>query len=116
MAGQYDAAIAAYSKALEKRPNWKDAEENRELAKARAKLTEGRGGDLGDQREGAGKVVFDQNKKDPQGQETEVAGDKAMSTEAMQSLWLRRVTTKPADFLKAKFAFQYQAEQTGAEK
>lgn len=39
MAGQYDAAIAAYSKALEKRPNWKDAEENRELAKARAKLT-----------------------------------------------------------------------------
>ena len=42
MAGQYDAAIAAYSKALEKRPNWKDAEENRELAKARAKLTEGR--------------------------------------------------------------------------
>lgn len=39
-----------------------------------------------------------------------------MSTEAMQSLWLRRVTTKPADFLKAKFAFQYQAEQTGAEK
>jgi Ca-activated chloride channel homolog len=116
MAGQYDAAIAAYSKALEKRPNWKDAEENRELAKARAKLTEGRGGDLGDQREGADKVVFDQNKKDPQGQETEVAGDKAMSTEAMQSLWLRRVTTKPADFLKAKFAFQYQAEQTGAEK
>lgn len=39
-----------------------------------------------------------------------------MSTEAMQSLWLRRVTTKPADFLKAKFACQYQAEQTGAEK
>ena len=98
MAGQYDAAIAAYSKALEKRPNWKDAEENRELAKARAKLTEGRGGDLGDQREGADKVVFDQNKKDPQGQETEVAGDKAMSTEAMQSLWLRRVTTKPRIF------------------
>ena len=65
-----------------KRPNWKDAEENRELAKARAKLTEGRGGDLGDQREGADKVVFDQNKKDPQGQETEVAGDKAMSTES----------------------------------
>ena len=113
MAGQYDAAIAAYSKALEKRPNWKDADENRELAKARAQLTQNQGGDLGDQRKGADKIVFDQSKKNPQGQETEVAGDKAMSTEAMQSLWLRRVTTKPADFLKAKFAYQYEAEERG---
>jgi Ca-activated chloride channel homolog len=113
MAGQYDAAIAAYSKALEKRPNWKDAEENRNLAKARAKLTENQGGDLGDQREGADKIVFDQSQKNPQGQEIEVAGDKTMSTEAMQSLWLRKVTTKPADFLKAKFAYQYEAEEKG---
>lgn len=113
MVGQYDAAIAAYDKALEKRPNWKEAEENRELAKARAKLTENTGGELGDQREGADQIVFDQNKENPQGQETEVAGEKAMSTEAMQSLWLRKVTTKPADFLRTKFAYQYQAETGG---
>jgi Ca-activated chloride channel homolog len=59
---------------------------------------------------GADKVVFDQTKENPQGQETQVAGDKAMSSEAMQSLWLRKVTTKPADFLRSKFAYQYQAE------
>ena len=110
MTGGYDAAIEAYSQALKKRPGWKEAEENRDLAKARKELTADTGGDLGDQRVGADKVVFDQTKENPQGQETQIAGDKAMSTEAMQSLWLRKVTTKPADFLRSKFAYQYQAE------
>ena len=110
MTGSYDAAIEAYNQALKKRPGWKEAEENRDLAKARKKLTAEEGGDLGDQRVGADKVVFDQTKENPQGQETQIAGDKAMSTEAMQSLWLRKVTTKPADFLRSKFAYQYQAE------
>jgi Ca-activated chloride channel homolog len=110
MTGNYDAAIEAYTQALDKRPGWKEAEENRDLATARKKLTADKGGDLGDQRVGADKVVFDQNQENPQGQETQVAGDTAMSTEAMQSLWLRKVTTKPADFLRSKFAYQYQAE------
>jgi Ca-activated chloride channel family protein len=110
MTGSYDAAIEAYTQALDKRPGWKEAKENRDLANARKKLTADQGGDLGDQRVGADKVVFDQTKENPQGQETEVAGDKAMSTEAMQSLWLRKVTTKPADFLRSKFAYQYQTE------
>lgn len=110
MTGSYDAAAAAYDKALEKRPGWKDAEENRDLAKARAKLTASQGGDLGDQREGADKIVFDKNKENQEGQDTEVAGEKAMTQADMQALWLRKVTTKPADFLKAKFAYQYEAQ------
>ena len=110
MTGSYDAAIEAYNEALKRRPSWKEAKENRDLATARKKLTADKGGDLGDQRVGADKVVFDQTKENPQGQATQVAGDKAISSEAMQSLWLRKVTTKPADFLRSKFAYQYQAE------
>lgn len=108
MLGQYDDAADAYRQALDQRPGWKEARDNLELARARAKLTEAKGGDFGDQRLGADKVVFDKDKDNQAGQDTEVAGDEASSSLTMQSLWLRRVTTRPADFLKAKFAYQLQ--------
>ncbi|QDT48351.1 Tetratricopeptide repeat protein [Symmachiella dynata] len=115
MLGKYDQAIASYDAALETRPDWKAAQENRDLAAARAKLIHGTGGDLGDQREGADKVVFDQDKP-PGGQETEVAGAQAMSDAAIQSIWLRQVQTNPADFLKAKFAYQLADGEARDEK
>jgi Ca-activated chloride channel family protein len=31
----------------------------------------------------------------------------------MQALWLRRVQTRPADFLRAKFAYQQAAQAEG---
>lgn len=105
MLGKYDQAIASYDKALALRPDWAEAKENRDLAAARAKRLDTHGGDLGDQELGADEIVFDKNKK-PGGQDTEVAGDKAVSDAAVQEMWLRNVQTKPADFLKAKFAFQ----------
>ena len=113
MRGKYETAIASYDQALEKRPNWKEASENRALAAARAKMLEAPGGDLGDQRLGADKVVFDKKAKSG-GQETEIAGDKKMSDQEMQALWLRRVQTRPADFLRAKFAYQQAVQPEGA--
>lgn len=107
MLGNYDAAIEAYGKALEKRPGWKEASDNLELAKARAKRKQSEGGDLGDQREGADQIVFDK-KKNNEGQDTDVSGDKASDPSTVQAMWLRKVTSKPADFLKAKFSWQYQ--------
>lgn len=109
--GKYETAIASYDKALAKRPEWTEAQENRDLAAARAKLLKSQGGDAGDQRIGADKVVFD--KKKPGGQKTEVAGDKAMSDSTVQSIWLRRVQTKPSDFLRSKFAYQLSREAEG---
>jgi Ca-activated chloride channel family protein len=108
MLGKYDAAIAGYDRALEKRPGWTDAVDNRALAAARAKMVEQKGGDMGDQQIGADKIVFDKDAKN-EGQETEIAGSKALSDQAIQALWLRRVQTRPADFLKAKFAYQQAA-------
>ena len=114
MHGDYDGAIASYEKALEKRREWNEAIENQNLAKARAKLTDTSGGDLGDQRIGADKVVFD-SKKNEQGQETEIAGGDALSDQQIQALWLRRVQTRPADFLKAKFAYQLTLDDEAKE-
>jgi Ca-activated chloride channel family protein len=110
MRGKYETAVACYDRALKKSPAFKDAKENRALAAARAKMTEAKGGDMGEQLIGADKIVFD-NKAKNEGQDTEIAGGKPLSDQEMQALWLRRVQTRPADFLKAKFAYQKAARE-----
>ncbi|QDV22504.1 tetratricopeptide repeat protein [Aureliella helgolandensis] len=111
MLGKYDTAIASYDQALKRRASWKEAEENRRLAEARNALQKQEGGDLGDQRLGADKIVFDKRKKG--GQETQVDGQRASSDALVQSIWLRQVHTQPADFLKAKFSYQHAQSQRG---
>ncbi|WP_136807008.1 tetratricopeptide repeat protein [Desulfosediminicola flagellatus] len=109
MHGDYETAIARYDEALKKRPDLLAASENRALAIARKAMTTSEGGDMGDQKIGADKVVFDK-KAENLGQDTQIEGDKPLSDIEIQALWLRRVQTKPADFLKAKFAFQHTAQ------
>ena len=113
MRGKYDDAVASYDRALEKRPDWKEAEVNRALAIARGSRVEQKGGDMGDQTIGADKIVFDKG-SNKDGQDTEVSGGKALSDQEMQALWLRRVQTRPADFLRSKFAYQRALQQEDA--
>jgi Ca-activated chloride channel family protein len=113
MRGKYEESVERFDRALELNPEFEDARVNREIAIARAKRVEQTGGEMGDQKIGADDIVFDKNKKSG-GQDTESEGSQPLSNAEMQALWLRRVQTKPADFLKAKFAFQLSAqEQTG---
>ncbi|MFE1598306.1 tetratricopeptide repeat protein [Methylobacterium sp. ID0610] len=109
MLGQYDQAAERYSRALELRPEWPDAEANRTLAHLRAARMRTEGGDDGDTESIPDQIVYDRTKKNAgQGEETEVAGGAPMSDEAARALWLRRVQTRPADFLRAKFFYQLQ--------
>ena len=103
--GKYDAAIERFDRALELYPGWSDATINRDLAVARAERVRQEGGEMGDQKLGADEIVFDKNKS-PEGENTESEAAQPLSDSAMQELWLRRVQTKPRDFLKAKFAYQ----------
>lgn len=105
MLGAYDAAIACYDRALARRPGWERALHNRAIALARARRLEQKGGELGDQRIGADEIVFDKDKPNA-GQETQLEGARALTDQEIQALWLRRVQTRPADFLRAKFAWQ----------
>ncbi len=107
MLGKYDEALARYDRALALRPGWRDAEANRALAAARAELVKKTGADTGDQREKPDEIVYDKDKKNPGGQSTDVQGQ-PMSDEAVRALWLKRVQTRPADFLKTRFAYQLQ--------
>lgn len=107
--GKYDVATSCYEQALEIKPDWKEAKENRDLAIARQKAQQQQGGDMGDQRLGADEIVFDRKKKEG-GQETTVASNDVSSSADIQAMWLRQVQTNPADFLRSKFAFQYSSQ------
>ena len=112
--GRYEEAIATYEAALEKRPDWIEARENLDIARVRLERRqppESDHGGTGGQLE-ADEIVFDDTGRVNKGG-TEVESDGGeMSDEAMRAVWLRRVQGDPADFLRARFAYQlYRADQ-----
>lgn len=115
--GAYEEAIAAYERALALRPDWQPAAENRELALARKALIAppeddagGTGGQLA-----ADEVVLDTTGRIENAKGEQTTDDGAGLTDAqMRDLWLRRVETKPADFLRARFASQLQLQPEAA--
>jgi Ca-activated chloride channel family protein len=111
MAGKYADAIASYDRALERRPDWKKAKDNRELAQARlAMLAPPSDGSEGTDQVKPDEVVFDDRAKNAGAQRVETTGGASSDADA---LWLRRIQTKPADFLRAKFAYQLSRRQPG---
>ena len=109
MQGKYDEAIRRYDRALALRPGWADAEANRTLARLRADLVRKKGGNTGDEEQKADEVVYDKDKKNNDGMNTRV--EAGMSDAAARDLWLKRVQTRPADFLKARFLYQLQEKK-----
>jgi len=116
--GRYDDAIAAYDRALELRPGWADAEINRDVAihrKARMAPPADDAGGTGGKLE-ADDLVFDDRPQNSNGEAVDVgAGDK-LSDRELRAMWLRKVQTRPADFLRVKFAYQLQRRDTGGER
>ncbi len=117
MGGLYADAIESYELALRKRPGWSEAEQNLAIALARkAALAPpeddagGTGGKLA-----ADEIVFDDSGRVAKSEQEQVieAGDQSLSEQAMRAMWLRRVETRPADFLSAKFSYQLYAAGAG---
>jgi Ca-activated chloride channel family protein len=110
MQGKYTDAVEALEKALEKRPGWREAEVNLEIARLRAENMKQEGGDMGEPHYAADEIVFTSGKKDGAGEEEIAEGGEKMSDQTLQAMWLRRIQTKPADFLRAKFSYQLAQE------
>lgn len=106
MRGKYDDAIASYDRALSLRPNWSDASDNRSIAVIRRDRLKLHGGDESGGQMKPDAIVFDKNKPPAGTPTTEVAGGEPLNDEQIRALWLRNVQTRPADFLRAKFAYQ----------
>lgn len=95
---QYDAALAAYDKALALRPEWPDAVFNRDiLRRLLAAMTQE---DQGDQAEPPDQSRQDRAAKDARMKTA--AAPKAVS----EDVWLRNLTLSPAQFLRGKFAVE----------
>jgi Ca-activated chloride channel family protein len=110
MLGQYDAAIEAYQKALSKRPDWPEAEQNLQIAILRKQALAppdddygGTGGELE-----ADELVFDQSGRVNKSSSEQVidAAEQQQGEDAMRAMWLRKVETRPADFLAVRFNYQ----------
>ena len=99
-------ALEAAREALELQPDWEPATVNRDIAAARAEMLRQEGGDMTGGMLGADDIVFSDKKSPPSDQTEQTDGGERMSDQEMRAIWLRQVTTKPADFLKAKFAYQ----------
>ena len=116
MLGNYDAAIDAYQIALSKRPDWLEASQNLEIARLRKLAMAPPDDDFG----GTGgmleadEIVFDQSGRVNKSSEEQVidAGDQQLSEDAMRAMWLRKVETRPADFLAARFNYQLATRES----
>jgi Ca-activated chloride channel family protein len=107
LGGDYDAAIEAYEAALAARPAWAAAMANRSLAVARRERLARAGEDRGRPSElGADQVVFDPDANPAAGDDDDEVAVAASSDAEVRALWLRRVSTRPGDFLARRFAAQ----------
>jgi len=115
MLGNYAAAIDAYENALARHPGWLEAEQNLQIAKLRMAAKAGPDedyGGTGGQLE-ADDYVFDmeKGKNKASGEETTEGGQAENSDAELRALWLRKVETRPADFLAARFSYQLYLQE-----
>ena len=105
MLGEYDNAIETYKRALEIDPDFKEAQENLVVAKARKILKEPENDGLqGVGALGADEIVYDNTEGKGVDDDTSAQKD----TQSGNPNWLDRLQTGPKDFLKNKFSYQYR--------
>jgi len=115
MQGKYEAAVDRYARALQLQPGWEDASINLEIASARAEMLKQEGGEGTGGKLGADEIVFEQGKASPSAGDEQVEAGQETDSIEQQAIWLRQVQTRPADFLRAKFAHQYATQNARGE-
>lgn len=109
MHGAYDNAITRYDRALALQPNLQAAKDNKAIAIARRDAIHAAGKDAAEESEDQlppDKIAFDlKPSADPDRPKPPLQATD-LTDEQLRATWLRKVKTTPADFLKAKFAWQ----------
>lgn len=116
--GNYQQAVASYQQALADRPGWIEAQENLDLVQAilDAQADDAPQGNPGDPTFAPDELQFDDQA--PQGERGEVDMQQ-LTDEQIAEMWMRRLQTSPADFLRRRFATEVaqrgDAQQPGSE-
>lgn len=115
----WNEAIPAYDRALQLRPGFPEAEQNRAVAEAfRRQQQEAEAQRAANQTDEPEKhppdpsqIVADQapQQDQPQRQEPPQGPQQGMSDDQIQEMWMRRVGGTPSDFLRQRFARQAEA-------
>lgn len=108
--GKYPEAVAAYLQALQRRPHWKDAEDNLALVQSLIPKPKDDKKDKEQEQEEAPNLPPDQTKFDEKGKQGKRAKVN-MRPETMADIWMRNIQTTPAEFLRRRFAIQETAER-----
>lgn len=114
MLGKYEDAIEKYERALRLRPGWAPALTNIAIARVRAKALEKKGGEMTGGKLAADEYVFSNTPSTGKEEQELVDGAEPGDAEK-RAIWLRQVQTRPADFLRSKFAYQYQLRSESQE-
>ena len=111
--GQYEKAVKRYARALELRPDWPPAMTNIVIARTRAEMLKKEGGNMSEGKLRGDGFIFDKGKSKSEGIKETTEGGQQQSEAELRAVWLRQVQTKPADFLKLRFAYQLAKEDDG---
>ena len=112
--GRLDQSAVSYQEALQRRPNYREAKENRDLVQS---LIQKKKSDENEEEAPEGKdptykpdeIKFDEKGKRGKKGEAEQA---ELSVEQIQQVWMKRLQTTPSDFLRLKFAAQAEEPKT----
>lgn len=107
MQGLYEDAIPRFERALALQPGWEDAETNLAIARQQAERLKKEGGNMTGGEMGADDYIFTEGKPpNPEAEDETIDAEQAADDAAARAMWLRKVQTRPADFLKSKFAYE----------
>lgn len=117
--GNYEEAIASYQQALADRPDWVEARENRDLVQAilDAQADDPPQGNPGQPTFAPDELQFDEQGQQGQRGEVDV---QQLTDEQIADMWMRRLQTSPADFLRRRFAVEVsqrgETQQPGGQR
>jgi len=106
--GKFPDAVRAYEQALQRRPQWNEAQEN--LALVRALVPPPKKNDDQQQVVPPNPERGDTEQEDKGRKGKEVTQQAQMDPEKMADIWMRNIQTSPADFLRRRFAIQASEE------
>jgi Ca-activated chloride channel family protein len=108
--GRFELAVATYDAALDLRPGWAEAEENRALVRALVRNRPEEKDPPMDVDPTSNPAQFITDELGERGEMVAVPTEE-LSDEEIAEIWMRRLQTSPAEFLQSRFAIEAASQE-----